>query len=735
MRTYANPIAREGDFADPFVLRFNGRYYLYCTNPDLRCWSSADLLEWTLEGPTIEPGTFGDLVPFAPEVTYDNGVFHLYTSPSGTGHRILTSQHPTGPFVPVTGNLGHAIDGHVFVDDDGRRYFYWAGDEGIWGCEMASPTELGEPVLTGAFMHGWTEGPFVLKRDGRYHLTLTGNHYLSPGYRINAAVSDHPLHGYRDSPLNPILVSTAVDHLGLGHSSTVLGPDLVSTYLVYHNLNPDQTRDLNLDRQVWRGDLLEVLGPSRLAIAPAGPDEATSWGAAESQHWEVTDGVLLEQPELAQLHGPGRMTWRSGRLTDHFTSEHTISARASGYALTADRDQVGWRLEADSSSGQLRVLEIDHDRTRLLTATPLPVDYRHDVLHCYRLVGRQGQVEVFLDNRRVLAFRPEHLAGLHLGYHCGQGTLTIGHTALTRTTEHRASAAAPRPVPGRLLPNDAADPEAGDGQPCRISPGTDSRLPLFVPAAAPYDLCLAGDFAPGATVTVTVAEASLELEVARPTTALFGRLWLDAGPQTLVVAVRGRPVELRMIAVSRPPQPMGEAVCPQRCSGTGKVLTALPTAGEWEFTATVTVDFENPEAHADLLVCGSELAEGGEGDDTRLGLDFLLGYSVQFHPQRVVLARHAYDESEFARLDVPLEPGVPHRVVVARRGGEISAQIDDLDTLVARDPWPHPGGRLGLRTKDATITLEHVAPAVCPEPGEAPPPSRVPQPAAGRPGR
>ena len=50
MTTYQNPIQKHGDFADPFVLRFNGRYYLYCTNPGVRCWQSDDLLHWTLIG-------------------------------------------------------------------------------------------------------------------------------------------------------------------------------------------------------------------------------------------------------------------------------------------------------------------------------------------------------------------------------------------------------------------------------------------------------------------------------------------------------------------------------------------------------------------------------------------------------------------------------------------------------------------------------------------------------------
>ncbi len=65
---------------------------------------------------------------------------------------------PPAPFRKISENVGHAIDGSVFIDDDGKWYFYWAGDEGIWGCEMTGPAGFGEPVLTGAFLHGWTEG-------------------------------------------------------------------------------------------------------------------------------------------------------------------------------------------------------------------------------------------------------------------------------------------------------------------------------------------------------------------------------------------------------------------------------------------------------------------------------------------------------------------------------------------------------------------------------------------------
>lgn len=705
MATYSNPIARDGDFADPYVLRFNGRYYLYCTNADLRCWSSDDLLHWTPEGPTIEPGTFGDLIPFAPEVTYDNGSFHLYTSPSGTGHRVLRADRPTGPFVPVTGNLGHAIDGHVFLDDDGRRYFYWAGDEGIWGCEMLSPTELGEPVLTGAFMHGWTEGPFVMKRDGRYHLTLTGNHYLSPGYRINAAVSDHPLHGYQDSPLNPVLVSTSPGHLGLGHSSSVLGPDLVSTYLVYHNLNPDRTRDLNIDRQVWSGDLLQILGPSRLADAPGAPDHSTNWGAGETDRWTVLAGELAEHLGTAGLHGPGEVSWRATGLTDRFTSEHTLASDAGRYGILAkDHGGHGWRIDLEPAGNRIQAFALRPGEQRLLASAELPAGYRHDVLHCYRLTAEGGRVCLLVDNRRQLEFQPGSSDGLSLGYHCAAGAMTIGYTALTHATEAAVLAAALRPVPGRFLATLAAEASDATGQPDLVlPPGTTSRHPLLVAAAGEYHLWLAGDFPAGAGLSVEVEGRCVELDLQCSTTMVTTRLWLDAGPRTLTVAASGQTIQLRTIGVARPGTAAEPGPGAPECSGTGKLTTGPSLVGDWELAATVQVELRSPDGHADLLFCASELAEGGEGDDADLGFDFLLGYSLQFHDDRVVLARHAYDEQRVAEREFVLADR--HTVAVSRRGGTITAQVDDLDPLVLVDPWPHAAGQLGLRSTSAGIVL------------------------------
>ncbi|MGE3448407.1 MAG: family 43 glycosylhydrolase [Microbacteriaceae bacterium] len=538
--TYSNPIARDGDFADPFVLRHDGRYYLYCTNPDVRCWSSNDLLTWRLEGATIEEDAFPGLVPFAPEVVYADGAFYMYTSPSGHGHFVLRADSPTGPFSPVSGNVGHAIDGNVLIDDDGRWYFYWAGDEGIWGCEMSSPTDFGEPVLTGIHMNGWTEGPFVSKRDGVYYMTLTGNHYLSSGYRIDAASSDHPLTGWVPDPRNPILVAAEGPAVGLGHSSSVWGPDLVSTWLIYHNINPDASRDLDIDRQIWDGRRIEVLGPSTTAPAPAAPDAVG------------LDAMLTADAFTAELN-----------LTADTPREHGVSV------------------------GELRVA--------------LPAGFAPGALHCWRLVYDHDTARVFIDGRLHLESQTVIPAASPITVF---GDVVVGHCALTRTTPQAADRDAPRPP---------------------AAPAPDGKDAAFEDQAA---------------------------------------------------------------------------------SGTGKRILADDRWGDFTLTATVSFSLDSPNSHADLLLRASQLSEGGEGDDARLGIDFLLGYSVQLHHDRVLLARHAYDQRILAEYAMPLDQTRPHAIRVRAEGATFTVDVDGDEVLRADDPHAYLVGRVGIRTDDCDLLVE-----------------------------
>jgi len=692
MRWYRNPIARNGDFADPFVLRFNGRYYLYCTNPDVLCWTSDNLVKWQPCGPVITPGTFDGLVPFAPEVCLHDGRFYMYTSPSGHGHYVLASDSPTGPFKLVSGNLGHSIDGHVFTDDDGRRYFYWAGDEGIWGCELLAPTQFGPAVLTGASMDGWTEGPFVVKRGHQYHMTMTGNHYLSPGYRICAAVSDHPLQGYHMSPANPLLVSTTGRAVGLGHSSTVLGPDLVSHWIVYHNLNPDASRDLNIDRQFWRQGRTIVLGPSQLAPAPDQPDRRTDWGhAGEVGHWTATGGTLQTAGDWGVLAGDTALAWWHEPTTDGvFTSEHNIWAAdsPSSYGIVGQRDgATAWAIRFDPAANSVALYDGAAAVPALSDA--LPAGYTHNTPHCCHVIRAADSLRLVIDGRLQLTARCA-LPADRIGYEVTGGAIRIGYTALTHTLESATVRDPVNPVPGRF--------RVGG----RLNSGEPLTFRVAVPKAGRYSVFLCGDFPSTGRLFVD----GLQDAVTRHAAA--NCLWFEAplpkGISELTFAPAGNAVADVLSVEPAATQRRFELADPVTAGEYGKQPFGDPC---WhDFTADASITVAGSGGHGDLLFRATQMSDGGEGDDTRLGINFLLGYSVQLHDDRVVLVRHSYDEQVLAQATpIGWNRDRPHDISIRACGSSLYVALDGVDLLEALDDNPYLVGQVGIRVCGCDATL------------------------------
>ena len=137
-----------------------------------------------------------------------------------------------------------AIDGHVFIDEDQKTYFYYSKDcsenyvdgkgriSEICVCELSDDllSLVGEPItLFGpsedydSMMVGdqsWNEGPYVLKKDGIYYLSYSANFYASKDYCICLAKSENPLGPFVKHD-EPILTHKDVDgdFSGPGHNA------------------------------------------------------------------------------------------------------------------------------------------------------------------------------------------------------------------------------------------------------------------------------------------------------------------------------------------------------------------------------------------------------------------------------------------------------------------------------------------------------------------------------------
>ncbi len=278
---YTNAI--YDNYADPDVLYYDGTYYLYGTGGSgYTVHTSRDLVNWKAGRRVLTPNLWGITKNYwAPDLEYINGKFYMVVS-CDEHLGIAVSDSPTGPFVATSENylFEKTIDGHIFVDDDGKIYLYyvsWRSTYGIYGVELdknMKPVGAEKRLITPT--EDWekkegnvTEGPYMLKHNGIYYLTYSGSHYKSIDYAVGYATSNKPLGTFTKYELNPIMKGNTQIH-GTGHHCITATPDGKEMIIIYHchgALNGVGQRKICLDRIRFApvdGDIdrLEVYGPT-----------------------------------------------------------------------------------------------------------------------------------------------------------------------------------------------------------------------------------------------------------------------------------------------------------------------------------------------------------------------------------------------------------------------------------------------------------------------------------------
>lgn len=472
---WTNPLTLNGEWekygiGDPYILKYRGVYYLYCSTRDnmtgIKCWSTKDFVTWS-DAYTCTTAAITKTA-YAPEVVYWNGKFYMYTSPGGNGHYVLQSDSPTGPFVQATGNIGKSIDGSVFIDDDGRWYFYHAGDNGIMGCTMASPTSIASSVnLNAKTGYGWTEGPCVLKRNGAYYLFYTGNHVVSKGYRIDYAINTtaNPVSAYTpQSAQNPILISSEGSLVGLGHGSAFVGPDLDSYYFTYHNLAGDYGvgpyRRLNFDRMAWNGEKLLMLGPTTWQQQPFPLATAdyfdrdnigAAWSTPNGGSWGISNRDFLVRDALEDSC---KAIFTAAAATGDYTAEFTVreaerssSAARLGAVFSYSSEQSYGVALLCSASNQLEVSFLTNGRWGAPLRADLPTGFNHAAWHSIRIEQRRDTCTFFVDGMKKASVASP-LTGGHVGYAAVRCRGNFSYIALSDKVNGSSIYDVYKPAPG-----------------------------------------------------------------------------------------------------------------------------------------------------------------------------------------------------------------------------------------------------------------------------------------------
>lgn len=257
-KTSGNPID-EGWYADPEGAVFGKEYWIYPTYSHkykeqlhFDAFSSKDLVNWTKHENIITQNEISWLrmALWAPSVINANGKYYLFFGANDVhegeigGIGVAVADKPEGPFKdaiggPLIGNIvngAQPIDQMVFKDGD-NYYMYYGG----WGhCNIVRlddsltkliPFEDGEMYkeITPA---GYVEGPFMLKKDGKYYFMWSEGGWTQANYCVAYAISDSPFGPFER--IGKILQSDPEVGTGAGHHSVIKGKGKDEYYMVYH---------------------------------------------------------------------------------------------------------------------------------------------------------------------------------------------------------------------------------------------------------------------------------------------------------------------------------------------------------------------------------------------------------------------------------------------------------------------------------------------------------------------
>lgn len=427
------------DIGDPFVFRFDGKYYLYTSlNGDKKktgkipCWSSENLVDWQWEGWAYDPKSSSEssetYIAFAPEVVYYKGWFYMCESRRGQGHYFFRSDKPQGPYTKISENLGMGIDGSFHLAADGKLYFLSAENvyaNRVCWFEIDFIEENGEPkvvvdptayhIIDDAYESGWTEGPGVFARNGYEYLTYAANHVDAPQYRVAYSYAKNAIvFGDAENLNSPwdnvTLVSTGIDnpavpgyasktgntavtdYRGLGHSSNVVGPNLDSIYTAYHNAG----------RINYRNENDNTGGTRKFNVTQYFTNEG----------YLLTNGLgnyTRTKPEMpdysASALSDGKSTESTGNV---FTAE--ISFRLTDGAAEV---VAGGSTVAISGSN----LTVKKGSESLAHGT-VPTSTNPDAIHTVKVINGASKAEIYFDN--VLAAKTSVSLGAgKIGYGAG----------------------------------------------------------------------------------------------------------------------------------------------------------------------------------------------------------------------------------------------------------------------------------------------------------------------------
>lgn len=307
--TFQNPL-NTSDGSDPWLLTYNGQYYLTTTT-----WTDIRIKHATSINGLISASSeqvWQDTDParccnmWAPEI-------HLLSGPDGThwyiyyvaGHaanindqRIWvlesTSTDPMGPYT-FKSQLTDSLDGWMIDPTvgtiNGQLYAFFSAFSGsnqsLWIAPMSNPWTISDSrALISTPTFDWerqlapvNEGPELLQNAGKTYLIYSASACWGPGYALGqlSLTGSDPMNGKSWTKKSTPIFSSANGSYGPAHNGFFVSKDGKENWLVYHasdspNVTCNGNRTTRIQKFTFYADGSPNLGsPLSLSTALAVP--------------------------------------------------------------------------------------------------------------------------------------------------------------------------------------------------------------------------------------------------------------------------------------------------------------------------------------------------------------------------------------------------------------------------------------------------------------------------------
>lgn len=351
--------------ADPSIVDIDGTFYCYATTDGWGqglstsgtpvVWKSKDFLNWSFQGSTFPPDF--DAKYWAPSSpVHKAGRWYSYPTLDGKITAVVADSLE-GPFLAPDGRhitrqngwqpfpieQKSSIDAEVFVDEDGPAYMVWSRRRMVkLKPDLLTPD--GPQITIPTKRDGYSEGPFLFKRQGIYYYfyTLGGGENYQYAYMMSR---QSPL-GPWEAPANDIVATSDLQQgiYGPGHGCVLQPHGSRQWYFIYLEYGRGGTnRQIYADKLNFNAD--GTLQPVKLtksgvgAIRPAKSSRNLALGGIATASSTRPDYAVPDDRNAPVMN----------RVENYAAGNAIDGSNGSRWLAATDAPGAWWQLDLGTS--------------------------------------------------------------------------------------------------------------------------------------------------------------------------------------------------------------------------------------------------------------------------------------------------------------------------------------------------------------------------------------------------